>query len=80
MVRAFRCRTVVRTKTLIFESGSLSPVPLESNGRLEAALLGAIEARVNGSADATAGIGSSYRGKPEFWERSFRSCKFFFEE
>ena len=63
--------TAVRIKTLIFESGSLSPVPLESNGKLEAALLDAVKSRLSGSTDAAVSVGSDYRGKPEFWNVLF---------
>jgi len=63
--------TLVRTRTLILESGSLSPVPLASNGQLESAVLDAVRKRSSGMADATVTIGSNYRGKPEFWNVLF---------
>jgi hypothetical protein len=63
--------TRIRTRTLVVESGSLSPVPLASNGQLERALLHAIEAKVGGSADVPVAVGSGYRGKLEFWNVLF---------
>jgi len=63
--------TFVRTRTLILESGSLSPVPLASNGLLESSVLDAVQKRLKGMADATITVGSSYRGKPEFWNVLF---------
>lgn len=63
--------TVVRTRSLIFESGSLSPVPLKSNGQLESAILDAVQKRSKGVTDAVVTLGSDYRGKPEFWNVLF---------
>ncbi|MFZ0798338.1 MAG: hypothetical protein WAM98_11185 [Terriglobales bacterium] len=63
--------TRIRTRTLVFESGSLSPVPLTSNGQLESAILDAVQKRLKGVTDATFAIGSDYRGKPEFWNVLF---------
>jgi hypothetical protein len=63
--------TAVRTRTLILESGSLSPVPLASNGQLESAVLDAVQKRTKGMADAAVTVGSNYRGKPEFWNVLF---------
>ncbi len=63
--------TAVPTRTLVLESGSLSPVPLASNEKLETAVLAAIEARIGGTPDAIVSIGSEYRGKPEFWNVLF---------
>ena len=57
----------IRSRSLIFESGSLSPVPLPSKGQLESAILAAVEKRMGGSPDAVIGIGSNYKGKAEFW-------------
>lgn len=63
--------TAVLPRTLIFESGSLSPFPLSSNGVLESAVLDAIQKRLKGAADAPFTIASDYRGKQEFWNVLF---------
>ena len=59
--------TTIRSRSLILESGSLSPVSLPSNGRLESAVLKAMEERLGTSPDAVIDIGSDYRGKAAFW-------------
>jgi hypothetical protein len=63
--------TVLRTRTLILESGSLSPVPLMSNGELESVIVNAVRERLKGRANATVTIGSNYRGKLDFWNVLF---------
>src|ERR1700761_1732000 len=64
-------QTVVRKRSLLLESGNLSPVPLASNGQLESAVLDAVRKKLKDTADATIAIGSNYRGKPEFWNVLF---------
>jgi hypothetical protein len=63
--------SVLRMRTLILEDGSLSPVPLASNGRLESAIGDPIQKRLGGSSDAIVAVGSNYRGKQEFWNVLF---------
>jgi hypothetical protein len=64
-------KTLIHARTLILESGNLSPVPLSSNGQLESGMLSAIEKNLDGAADAAVASGSNYRGKPNFWNVLF---------
>jgi hypothetical protein len=64
--------TTLKMKALILEDGSLTPVPLASNGRLESAILDPLKRRLGGVGDVSVvAVGSSYRGKPEFWNVLF---------
>jgi hypothetical protein len=63
--------TAVLTRTVIFESGNLSPVPLTSNGLLESAIFDTIRKKLTGATDALITVGSDYRGKQDFWNVLF---------